>query len=76
MDNLIPLASIWTLHSEIFCSKVGKGGITFSIHCMYNTSVKSDITDSKYIRVKSGIFRQTAKCGQPLCLFHSSVIME
>ena len=25
-------------------------------------------------RVKSGIFGQTAKFGQPLCLFHSSII--
>ena len=26
------------------------------------------------VRVKSGIFGQTAKFGQPPCLFHSSVI--
>ena len=25
-------------------------------------------------RVKSGIFGQTAKFGQPLCLFHSSIV--
>ena len=31
-------------------------------------------TYSKGYRVKSGIFGQTAKFGQPPCLFHSSII--
>ena len=32
------------------------------------------ICDAPAVRVKSGIFGQTAKFGQPPCLFHSSVI--
>ena len=31
-------------------------------------------TETAQYRVKSGIFGQTAKFGQPPCLFHSSVI--
>ena len=37
---------------------------------------KEQANDSAYIylRVKSGIFEQTAKFGQPPCLFHSPII--
>ena len=35
---------------------------------------QATLEKGKQIRVKSGIFRQTAKFGQPPCLFHSSVI--
>ena len=44
------------------------------------TILKHDISDYSFtnviniIRVQSGIFGQTAKFGQPPCLFHSSII--
>ena len=35
---------------------------------------KQSTVQEGHIRVKSGIFGQTAKFGQPPCLFHSSII--
>ena len=44
-----------------------KHTVTYYIHLKFNPNFIS-------FRVKSGIFGQTAKFGQPLCLFHSSII--
>ena len=40
----------------------------------FQTAIVSGNLDTCMTRVKSGIFGQTAKFGQPPCLFHSSVI--
>ena len=48
-------------------------GKLFYILTFFN-AIDCFISASKSIRVKSGIFGQTAKFGQPPCLFHSSVI--
>ena len=53
-----------------------------SVHCpqyTFNDTPQTNIPPShfKFVgvsRVKSGIFGQTAKFGQPTCLFHSSII--
>ena len=46
----------------------------FTQFYIFPKAVNTIICGQNYLTVKSGIFGQTAKFGQPPCLFHSSII--